>query len=78
MIYRQLTWKLRFHRADMSQRLSVRPKRNPLDVHSDYLDLPPNPPTLIEFEPGDQVDVAELLKIGAIVPYAPSRGGETT
>ncbi len=83
-VYRQLAWKLRFHGPDGSQKLSVRPKRNPDDVNSAYTDLPPAAPTLVEIRPGDQVDVGQLLRIGAIAPWVPEpepdppEGGETT
>ena len=65
--YRQLSWVLRFHGPDGIQRLSVRPRQG--KAGTPFLD--DDSPTLIELSEGDQVDIAQWLKIGAITRYDP-------
>lgn len=67
-LYRQLTWKMRWHALSGGDRFSERPRA---PNRGRYLDLPPEPPTLVELSEQDRVDVADLLRCGVIAPYSP-------
>ena len=71
--YVQLSRGLRISRgAGQPDRLSQRPMGEDRKGRF-FKDDPTTNPTLVTFEIGDQVDVASLLRIGAILPYqAPS------
>ena len=67
-VYRQLTWKMRWHTTDGADRCSERPRA---PNRGAFLDLLPNPPTLVELTEQDRVDIADLIRCGVIVPYDP-------
>ncbi len=67
-VYRQLTWKMRWHTVDGTDRYSERPRA---PNRGRWLDLPPDPPTLVELSERDRVDVADLIRCGVIAPYSP-------
>lgn len=67
--FRQLSHRLRISRPGQPDRISERP-RDPKSLRYQDSDATP---TLVSFEAGDQVDVEQLLRIGAIVPYMPPK-----
>lgn len=69
--FRQWSHRLRIQQPGKPDRISERPRRGNRDKGwGDFLDSDEHP-TLVTFEPGDQVDVAFLIKTGAISPYTP-------
>ncbi len=69
--FRQVSHRLRIHRPGKPDNVSERPREgNREDGWGQYLDGDDNP-TLIAFEAGDVADVADLLRMGAIVEYEP-------
>lgn len=71
--YRQVTHRLGWHLADGTGRMSERPRQgNKAHGWGAYLDSD-EAPTLIVFGAADAVDVAGLLRLGAIVAYTPPR-----
>jgi hypothetical protein len=70
MIYRQLAHKLRINRGPgRPDKYSERPRVGQRGNWREFTDE--DEPTLIEFDEFDQVDLAGLLRIGAIVPHTP-------
>ena len=68
--YIQLSHRLRIHRPGKPDLVSERPREgNREDGWENYRDL--DKPTLISFEPGDQVDIAALMACGAIALLPP-------
>lgn len=64
-VYRQNSHKLRIHHPGRPDRMSVRPRGGSRERGwGRFLDE--DNPTLVSFEEGDQVDVASMLRIGAI------------
>lgn len=69
--YRQIAARLRIQRPGRPHLESERPRRQLRDgSFGRYLDSDENP-TLITFDADCDVDVAALLRSGAIAPYAP-------
>jgi hypothetical protein len=71
--YRQLTQRLRVQRPGRPDLVSERPREE--GGARRFLDSDAAP-TLVTFEDGELVDVAWLLRIGAIVEWATAEGGE--
>lgn len=66
--YRQLTQRIRVQRPGRPDLVSERPRQK--SGARRFLDTD-GAPTLVTFEDDDLVDVARLLRIGAIAPWPP-------
>lgn len=72
MKYRQLAHRLRITRPGKPDKVSERPREGSQKAGwGRFLD--DDKPTLITIEPGDQVDVAFLLQVGAIAELPAKR-----
>ncbi len=79
-LFRQVAWKLRWRDKDGVRRFSARP-RLPDSAQGAFQDVAPNPPTLIEIPETDLMDVNDLMKMGALIPWTPPetpKGGNST